>query len=319
MIALAKEHLAILIVLIISAALALVVPLSHHDFFIIGLLTSVCLYAVYVVSWDLLEGYTGMLNFGQLIFAGIAAYTVALLELNTQIPRLLAIFTGLIVGTSSSLLLSVPSLRVRSTYFAIVSFSVLLVCNRITMTFIDVFGGDYGLAIPRVFTRESLYYAAIIIMAITLIGSQLLVKSRLGKALQAIREDEETARAVGINIKRYKFIVCMVSAFFTSLAGICSFYTMGHVGPEIFSMMESTSILIMGVVGGQGTIFGAALGGAVLALLLELMRPVAEYRNLAYALLLVVVVMFAPKGLWGTMVYCFGTRESINSASKDKL
>ena len=294
-----KDYLCLVIVCIIAGILFAIVALSGHNFFVIGLLTSACLYVVYVVSWDLLEGYTGMLNFGQLIFAGVAGYTVALLELNTGIGRAGAIIIGILVGTSSSLLLSIPSLRVRSTYFAIVSFSVLLVCYKVTMTFIKIFGGDYGLAIHRVFSRETLFYASILIMAFTVIASRLLVRSRFGMALQAIREDEETARAVGINIRLYKFLICLVSAFFTSLAGICFFYTMGHVGPEIFSMMGSTDVLIMGVVGGQGSIFGTAIGGALLALLLEVMRPAAEYRNLLYAFLLVLVVMFAPKGIWG--------------------
>ena len=299
MLTLIKDYLWLVIVCAIAGILFAIVPLSGHNFFVIGLLTSACLYVVYVVSWDLLEGYTGMLNFGQLIFAGIAGYTVALLELNTGIGRAGAIIIGILVGTSSSLLLSIPSLRVRSTYFAIVSFSVLLVCYKVTMTFIKIFGGDYGLAIHRVFSRETLFYASILIMAFTVIASRLLVMSRFGMALQAIREDEETARAVGINIRMYKFLICLVSAFFTSLAGICFFYTMGHVGPEIFSMMGSTDVLIMGVVGGQGSIFGTAIGGALLALLLEVMRPVAEYRNLLYAFLLVLVVVFAPKGMWG--------------------
>jgi len=303
-----KDHLPSIIVLIISAGLALVVPLSGHNFFIIGILTSLCLYAVYVVSWDLLEGYTGMLNFGQLLFAGVAAYMVALIELNTDVSHYLAILAGIGAGTCSSLLMSLPSLRVRSTYFALVSFAMLLVAHRITMTFIDLFGGEYGLAVTRVFSRESLCYTAIIIMAATIILSKLLVSSRIGKALQAIREDEETARAVGIDIKRYKFMVCLVSAFFTSCAGICFFYTMGHVGPEIFSMMGSFDILIMGIVGGVGTIYGAALGGALLSLLLELMRPVAEYRNLVYALLLVLAIMVASKGLWGSVPSLFRRR-----------
>jgi len=305
-----KDHLWVLIVCVIAGILFAIVPLSGHNFFVIGLLTSACLYVVYVVSWDLLEGYTGMLNFGQLIFAGVSGYTVALLELNSGIGHAGAIIVGVLVGTCSSLLLSIPSLRVRSTYFAIVSFSVLLVCYKVTMTFIKVFGGDYGLAIHRVFSRETLFYASIVIMAFAVIASRFLVKSRFGMALQAIREDEETARAVGINVKFYKFVICLVSAFFTSFAGICFFYTMGHVGPEIFSMMGSTDILIMGVIGGQGSVFGAAIGGALLALFLEVMRPVAECRNLLYAFLLVLVVMFAPKGIWGGMTSLVKKRES---------
>jgi len=306
-----KEYLSILVVMIISAGLGVLAPVSNYDFYLIGLLTSACIWVVYVVSWDLLAGYTGMLNFGQLFFAGVAAYTVALLELNYPISRPLMILAGLIAGVASSLLIGLPSLRVRAAYFALVSFVLPLVFHRITMTFIKVFGGDYGLSIPRVYSRQSLYYTAILIMAVTLITMRLLVNSRVGMALKSIREDEETARAVGINIQRYKLLACLVSAFFTSLAGICGFYYMGHVGPEIFGMMGSFNVVIMGVIGGVGTIFGAALGGGLLSVLLEFMRPVAEYRNLFYAILLVVVVMVASRGAWGGVAsYLKERRES---------
>jgi branched-chain amino acid transport system permease protein len=88
-----------------------------------GLLTSACLWVVYVVCWDLLAGYTGMLNFGQLLFAGVAAYTVALIEINLKMPRPLTMLIGLLTGILSSLLIGLPSLRVRSTSFALVIFS----------------------------------------------------------------------------------------------------------------------------------------------------------------------------------------------------
>jgi len=293
------KHISIPMVALISIGLGLVVPLTDHDFYIIGVLTSACLWVVYVVSWDLLNGYTGMLNFGQLFFAGMAAYTVALVELNTNLGRPLAIMIGLIVGASSSLLMALPAIRVRSAYFALVSFVLPLVFHRITLTFIKVFGGDYGLSIPRAFSREALYYFSIILMAVTIISLRLLVKSRIGTALQCIREDEDTARPVGINIQIYKLTACLVSAFFTTIAGICGFYFMGHVGPEIFGMTGSFDVVIMGIVGGTGTIFGAALGAGVFTILLEIMRPVAEYRNLIYAAVLVFVVMITPSGVWG--------------------
>lgn len=294
-----RELLSMVIVGVISIGLAIVAPVSDYDFYLIGLFTSACLWVVYVVCWDLLAGYTGMLNFGQLLFAGVAAYAVALLEINYPLPRPLMMLAGLIAGVASSLLIGLPSLRVRAAYFALVSFAMLLVFFRITLTFIDIFGGDYGLSIPRVFSRQSLYYSSIVLMAVTLISLRLIVKSRIGMALQCIREDEETARAVGINIQRYKLMACLISAFFTSLAGICGFYYMGHIGPEMFGMMGSFNVVIMGVVGGAGTIFGAALGAGVLSVLLEYMRPIAEFRNIGYALLLVVVIMLASRGIWG--------------------
>jgi branched-chain amino acid transport system permease protein len=307
-----KEFLSMAIIGIISVGLAAVAPFSDYDFYLIGLLTSACLWVIYVVSWDLLSGYTGMLNFGQLLFAGVAAYTVALIEIHLKLPRPLTMLIGLFAGICSSLLIGLPSLRVRSSYFALVSFAVLLVFFRITLTFVDIFGGDYGLSISRVFSRQALYYTSIILMAVTVISLRMIVKSRIGMALQCIREDEETARAVGINIQRYKLMACLISAFFTSLAGICGFYYMGHIGPEMFGMMGSFNVVIMGVIGGTGTIFGAALGAGVLSVLLEFMRPIAEYRNIAYALLLVVVVMVASRGVWGSLAAYVKNQPELN-------
>ena len=298
-----KDYLPLLIVILICIGLAMIVPASNHNFYIIGLLTSACLWVVYVVSWDLLGGYTGMISFGQMLFAGVAAYTVALIELNLSVARPIIIIAGLIAGTCSSLLIGLPSLRVRAAYFALVSFVLPLVFYRITISFVSVFGGDYGLSIARVFSRETLYYWSIILMATTLVTMRLVTKSVIGKALQSIREDEDTARAIGIDIARYKLLACVVSAFFTSFAGICSFYYMGHIGPGIFGMMGSFDVVIMAIIGGAGTIYGAALGGWTLSVLLEIMRPVAEYRNILYAIFLVAVIMLAPRGAWGSIAF----------------
>ena len=139
-------------------------------------------------------------------------------------------------------------------------------------------------------------------MVVVIISLRMIISSRIGIALQSIREDEETARAVGISVPKYKLIACVISAFFTSVAGICMFYSLGHIGPEIFAMTGSFNVVIMGVVGGTGTLFGAALGGCLLSMLLEFMRPIAEYRSIVYAILLVVVIMIQPKGMWGGLV-----------------
>jgi branched-chain amino acid transport system permease protein len=300
MIKLIKKDLKTIITILVLAAIFIsLAPLSGYNFFLVGLLTSACITATFVVCWDLLNGYTGMLNFGQLLFAGVAAYTCALLETNFTIPRPVIMLSALIVGTLSSLLLGLPSLRVKSSYFALISCVLPLVFLKITMTFISIFGGDFGISVPRAFSRESLYFASVVILAIVMIGFRLLTRSRVGIALQCIKGDEDTARAVGISVPKYKLVACLVSAFFTSLAGICMFYSMGHIGPEIFSMHGSFNIAIIGILGGTGTIFGAALGGAFLSILMEFMRPIAEYRILVYALLLVFVVMLFPKGLWG--------------------
>lgn len=292
-------YLPTVIVLVISVLLVLVVPLTDHDIFIISLITSALICSVYVVSWDLLAGYTGLFNFGHMLFAGTAAYVAAMLEVNFDIPRPLIILAAIAASVFSSFLIGLPALRVRSVYFVLVSFVVPLIMNRITMSFTTLFGGEYGLSIDRVYSRETVYYAAVALMASTLIILRTVVKSKIGVTLQSIKEDEETARAVGINVPLFKLLACMISSAFAGLAGICFFYHVSHVGPEIFSIISSFNVVIMGLAGGMGTLFGTAIGGGGLSLVIEFMRPVAIYRNISYAALLVLIVMLSPKGLWG--------------------
>jgi branched-chain amino acid transport system permease protein len=297
-----REYSPIITILIISSLLLAMVPATNHNFFIIGLTTAALIWSIQAASWDLLAGYTGLFNFGHMLFAGTAAYVVALLEVNCKIPRPLVILAGFLAGILSSLLIGLPSLRVRSVYFVLVSFVIPIIMYRITMSFTGIFGGEYGISIERVYSRESIYYVVTVLAAFTVIILRIFVKSRLGITLQSIREDEETARAVGINVPLYKLLACLISAGFGSLAGVCYFYHMSHVGPEIFSLTSSFNVVIMGLTGGMGTLFGAALGGLVLSLLFEFMRPISIYRNITYAALLVAVVMLFPRGLWGGLV-----------------
>ena len=313
------EYLPIIIILLISLLLVALVPVSNHSFFIISLLTSALIWSIQAASWDLLAGYTGLFNFGHMLFAGTAAYVVAIVEVNFDIPRPLAILAGLVAGIFSSLLIGLPSLRVRSVYFVLVSFVVPLIMYRITMSFTTIFGGEYGLSIERVYSRESIYYVVTGLAAFTVIVLRILVKSRLGITLQSIREDEETARAVGINVPFYKLVACVVSAGFSSLGGICYFYHMSHVGPEIFSIMSSFNVVIMGLTGGIGTLFGATLGGLGLSLLLEFMRPISIYRNITYAALLVAAVMLFPKGVWGGLASFWQRTRVIGLEELDKV
>jgi len=314
-----REYFPMITILIISLLLVAVVPATNHSFFIISLLTAALIWSIQAASWDLLAGYTGLFNFGHMLFAGTAAYVVALVEVNLKIPRPLVILAGFLAGILSSLLIGLPSLRVRSVYFVLVSFVVPLIMYRITMSFTRIFGGEYGLSIERVYSRESIYYVVMVLAAFTVIILRILVKSRLGITLQSIREDEETARAVGINVPFYKLLACAVSAGFSSLAGICYFYHMSHVGPEIFSIMSSFNVVIMGLTGGIGTLFGSALGGLGLSLLLEFMRPISIYRNITYAALLVAVVMLFPGGLWGGLVSFWQKTRVMGVEESDKV
>lgn len=291
----------LLIVLAISIGFILVVPVSQHNIYIINLVAGALIMGVYVASWDLLAGYTGLFNMGQLIFAGIPAYVVALIETNFNLFRPITILIGFSSAIIGVLLVVLPSLRVRSFYFALVTFVTPLILHTITMSFPAVFGGEYGLSKKRIFSPEVIYYATVSLFAVALITLRVVVKSRIGLVLQAIREDEETARSVGVNVFLYKLLACTVSGTFTSLAGILYFYYMGHVDPSIFGLTASFMVVVMGIVGGMGNLFGPAFSGGILSIVLEYLRPIGIYRELLYGCLFVAVIMLMPQGIGGAV------------------
>lgn len=294
-----KQYKNLIIAGLIVAGLISIALLVGGNTFLINTAALALIWAVYGASWDILAGYTGLLNFGQLLFAGSAAYTVAFLENNFDIPFPLVILAGIAAALIAGLLMSIPTFRVRHSYFALVSLVLVLIFEKVCLTFVNVTGGEYGLNVMRAWSPESMYYVVLAVAITSIAALRLLVNSRLGLAFKAIREDEDSARAVGLDVGRLKVLSCLISALTTGIAGICHLYILEVITPNIFSMMSSFQVIIFSIVGGMGTLFGAALGAGLLSVFFEAIRPMAEWRTLLYALLLIAVIMAAPKGIWG--------------------
>lgn len=266
------------------------------------------LYAMLTASYDLLLGYTGQLSFCQGAFYGIGAYTSALLTLKAGLPfwaalPISALFT-FVVGAG----VGYPALRLRGAYFAVTTFFFGHLVYLVILNSQKLTGGPLGLrGIPPPesflgidFSKmTSSYYLILVFAVLMVVFLYRLVRSGMGKIFVAIREDQDFAEAIGINTAAFKVLSFSISAGLAGLVGslFAHFFRLLH--PSTFAWMTSEMVVIMTLFGGAGTLFGPILGAGIVTFVLEVMRFAPEFRYVIWAIALIVVLVFEPKGLIG--------------------
>jgi branched-chain amino acid transport system permease protein len=276
-------------------ALALL-PLWIENPYLLSVLTLAALYAIFASSWDILSGYIGQLNFGHAVFFGAGAYAAGFL--GPHLPAIAVFACGAAAAALCALLVGLPCLKLRGPYLSLTTLVFPLILERLAFTFRDVTGGEYGLTVVSPLGGRGLYYAALGLLAATLVVLLAVAESRIGRTFRAIGDDDKAAMAAGVNTTRFKLGAFVLGAALAGLGGVLYAYHLRHVGPEIFGLFTSFSIVIMGIVGGMGTILGPALGAYFLTLLGESLRGVETYRLLIYSAVMILCVMLFPRGLW---------------------
>ena len=259
--------------------------------------------AIFAISWDIMSGRTGYISFGHPFLIGIGGYTTALLTyhlgwpLYTTIP--LAIIATMIGGT----LFFLPALRIRGTYFALVTLAFMeLMYGLVQVIAPKVTGGTRGLSgLPSIVTGAiPNYYLAFSVMFLLGIVFWWLIRTRLGTALSAIGMDEDAVRSGGLNVTRLKLFAFMVSAFAAGLGGAMYVHYLGSIAPRgIFDINFLFTILVASLLGGAGTITGPIAGAFFLTFLLEWLRPwiPGPERYLIYGSVALALYVFQPRGL----------------------
>jgi branched-chain amino acid transport system permease protein len=265
------------------------------------------IFAIYAASWDVLAGYAGQLNLGHGVFFGIGGYTVALLNLHFGLPSWVIVPLGGCGAVIGGAIVALPVLRLRGFYLALVTLSFPIILMGVILRFKWFTGGDIGLSgFDRLTdSRITSYYVVLIAMVIctyimykvTTIKSKII---RVGIVFHALREDEISARAAGINTKRYKILAFIVSSFFAGIAG--SFYVlyMGIADPSSLQLFFSFQVILWAIFGGIRTIYGPVAGVYLLYPLIELLRlhPIGnEIRFMLFAFILIIILLFMPEGL----------------------
>ncbi len=318
----ARQHISRRVGLALGAAITGVVfialPVVASEY-VVYVMVLAFLFAALTASYDLLLGYTGQLSFAQGAFYGIGAYTSALLTLRTGMPFWAALpTTGALVFLLAAGV-GYPALKLRGAYFAVTTFFFghfvyLVFLNSVTLT-----GGPLGLggirppeAIPlpglgtvSFASLRAYYYLVGIFFFAVVIFLYLLVRSRLGRLFVSIREDEVLAESIGVNTAACKVLSFSISAALAGLAGslFAHFFRLLH--PSTFAWMTSEMVVIMTLVGGTGTLFGPVLGAGIVTFILELMRFAPELRFIVWAVALIAVLVFEPRGLAGIAVRLF--------------
>ena len=260
-----------------------------------------------VLGVNVVMGYAGQISLGHAGFAAIGAYTTALLVANQELPFWIALALGGLLAAAFGYVLGVPALRLGPLYVSMVTFGFGLVVVIILQNWYGLANGPNGMAVPapelfgyELFPRQ--FHIPIVLIAAGLfLLARNIVDSRHGRAFIAIRENELAARAVGVNLAHYKTVAFAVGAFYAGISGGLFAGLSQFVNPDAFVFPVSILYVTMGILGGIGSLAGAALGGAMLTLLPELLRSAAEYKDLLTGLLLLVLLIFLPKGLVGAL------------------
>jgi len=277
----------------------LVFPLLSDDGYLIRILILTAIFALYAVSWDLLAGYAGQISLGHALFFGVGAYTTALLNTRIGFPPALGIPMGALAAMLAGLIVGVPCLRLRKHYLALATLAFPLMLTGVVYVFPRYTGGELGIfGITRLAASTlAEYYTAIGIMLAVVFALWKLTTSRIGLIFHAIREDEVVVRALGINTVRYKLLAFLCSGLVAGLAGALYAHFDRIAGPSNLELFMSFQPVIWTIFGGAATIYGPVTGVFILFPAVEYLRAFPEYRMLIFALLVLLVLRFMPRGM----------------------
>lgn len=294
---------------IILAAMALlgVLPRMIQSDYMVKVVNTALLYSIIAISSNLLLGFCGQLDFGRSAFCALGAYWSAILSMRLGIPVEIAIlsagFFSMVVGFA----LGFISKKVGGDFVTLMTIGFNEIVRLLLQNLKDITGGTLGLfGIPsvslfgfRLATHRQFYYFALVLLVISYILIRRLIRSKMGRAFQAIRDDEQAAAFSGINTGRYKMYCFAIASFFTGIAGAVIAHYSNMATPQYYSLNESLIILVMAVLGGLASLPGSIVGAFILTIVPELSRTFYEYRLLFTGIVLVLLMLFAPDGLLG--------------------
>lgn len=268
------------------------------------------MFSVLAGSWNLVLGYTGIFTIGHQAFFGIGAYVSALIAMRLGISPWLGLLIGGAVAACAGAVVVIPCLKLRAApYVAIATLCMAEMCRICAQNLVSLTRGEMGLwGIPEfppigvisfLGSRTPYYYLILGLFFLIFGIIYWVLKSPLGLALQAIRESQDAAESLGINITSIKMLVFVMSAFFAGVMGsFYAHYILILTPSSIISPVFMWEIIVMVFIGGVGTFFGPIIGAFFITISMELLRTIGDdYRLMAYGALLVLVMMFLPKGL----------------------
>jgi len=319
-----------LVILFILIIFPLVVQNAYYQHLMILFL----MWVVIGSGWNVIAGYTGQVSFGDAAFFGTGAYTAGLLANKLG----LSAWWGMAFGGFAAMAVAFPfgwiCFRLRGAYFALASLALNEVCRHIATIWESLTDGMIGILImPTFVSKIPYYYIALALALLSVVAIQVVMKSKWGYYFLSIREDQDAAESLGINTHYYKMVSLNIAAFLTGMAGSLFMNYMGFIDPEVVFSLHDISIMaiLVGIVGGVGTIFGPVVGAFVMVAVHEFFRTgffgffkglaaltgsdflnvVAKYIShahvLGFGILVVLVILLLPNGIVGDWSKIVGT------------
>ncbi len=303
----------------IGLALLLAIPALFPKSYIMGIIDRILLYALLAGGLNVINGYSSQFCIGYAAFYCIGAYTEAIMSLRLNFNFWILLPISGIFAATAGLLVCLPTLKLKGKYLSIVTLGFSEIIRLIALNWSGLTGGPMGLKgipVPNFFgikikSSISYYYIFLGLVIIFLFATSRVIKSKIGRAWLSIREDELAARSLGVETSKYKALNFMYGAFWAGVAGAAYAPYTRYIDSTFFTLDEGFNILSMVIIGGMGTLIGPVAGSIVVNLLTELLRPISEYRMVAYAILIIVMMWLRPQGL-------FGASNSILSGGKIK-
>src|ERR1700722_6508658 len=290
--------------ILVACCAALLVPAIAQDGYIIQLLNIAILNAIVVLGLNFVTGWAGQINFGQAAFYGLGAYTTAIAT-KSGLPWITTPFLSVIVVVAASLMLGLPTMRLRTYYLAMTTIGFGEIIRLIIVHWEPITGGTSGLrAIPGISLfgfgpqgQVQHYYLLIAVLAIAILVAARIRHSVLGRAMIATQNSEIAAEQSGVDTVRTKLLAFMIGAVYAGLAGCLYASSIRFISPDSFSGIQAILLMTMLIVGGMGSIAGSIVGALTLTILPEVLRFLGQWYLVLYGLGVIVVIVLLPGGL----------------------
>ena len=248
-------------------------------------------------SLNLATGYLGQLTLGHAGFMSVGAYVSALCSIHLELPFIASLLMGAIIAAIIGVIIGIPTLRLKGDYLCIITLAFNEII-RVIMVNLSITNGSKGLVgIPRSTNFAIVFFSA----AVTVFVIYSIVKSRHGRAIISIREDETASELSGIPTTYYKILAFAISAFFAGLAGGLYAHYITVISPKVFDYNKSVEILVIVVLGGMGNWKGSIIAAIVMTILPEYLRAFSQYRMLLYAAILIIAMILKEKNIFKTI------------------
>ncbi len=279
----------------------------HYEIAILSILN-----AMICIGLNLLMGYAGQVSLGHGAFAGLGAYISVILVSNYELPPLFSIFVSILIMGILAFIISKPILNLKGHYLAMATLGIGIIINIILEVEEEFTGGVDGMSVDSFivfgfeFSDSLHWYILVAVLLVFFIWTfENLIKSPFGRLLRSIHDSEKAANSVGIDVSHYKSIVFVLSVVIATVAGSLYAFFSGFISPVEASFTHSIELVVMVVLGGLGRVYGAIFGAVVLTVLPQLLTAFEEYETLVFGSIIILVMIFMPKGiasLWDKIV-----------------